>query len=583
MATGGQTRPIRSGQLVVAEVVLVTVLLAAASPAPVGWLLGVPVVVALTALGFGRWRRRWLYQWVGIALRYAARPRALPPAAPPADLLTLVAPAAAVSAVELGGRGYGVIEDEFGMTAVLELGDPTGLLADAPLSLPSPVALLPPAAPDVPPVQVQLVVSGAPGPAVRAAAGIPATSYRQLTEGRVAACQRAVLAVRVLRDHGRWSDDLHRALASAVRRVRRRLDQEGVPHRPLGYDATLAALADLAHHHPGTPMRESWPGLDAGGLRQMSLRLHRFAGLRPEVAGQLVPRLLALPATATTVGLSASAGGVELVVRIAAPTVTGLAPASQALRRLVGSAGLGVSRLDGEHLAGLAATLPLGLVSRPGPPGALGAARVELPSAGVVLGRNRRGVPVTARLIRPEPTRALLVGGVCAAEVLTLRALALGVHVLVQTGRPDAWEPFVRAVTLPSDTIALVPPGRPVALPPAAPFAPQLVVVDAGPVLGEPPAGEAPWRTTLVVRDDLAPTDLDTLARADLVILQPLRPDEAALAGATLGLGDGQQWLTRIRADMVGIVNRRTVRFALLCATGLEQQLIGTPERLAVG
>ena len=60
------------------------------------------------------------------------------------------------------------------------------------------------------------------------------------------------------------------------------------------------------------------------------------------------------------------------------------------------------------------------------------------------------------------------------------------------------------------------------------------------------------------------------VGRADLVVLQPLRPGEAALAGATLGLGEGQEWLTKIRADMVGMVNRRTVRFALLSPTPLE-------------
>jgi hypothetical protein len=392
-----------------------------------------------------------------------------------------------------------------------------------------------------------------------------------------------MLAVRVLRDDSGWSgDDLRRALAGTVRRVRRRLDQERIPHRPLGHEAILAALADLAHHHPAGPVRESWPGLYAGGLRQASLRIGHLAPLRPELAEQVVPRLLAVPATAVTVSLAASRTGADLVVRVAAPNAAGLATVVQAVRRLLGAVGLAVRRMDGEHLDGLAATLPLGLVPVPGNVGALAERGIGLPGAGVMLGRNRRGSPVTARLIRPEPTRVLLVGGVRAAELLTLRALALGAHVLVQTGRPYAWEPFLRAVSLPSDAIAMVPPGQPVALHPAGRLAPQLVVVDAGPGVGDPPAGEAPWRTTVVVRDDLAAADVDPLARADLVILQPLRPDEAVLAGATLGLGDGQEWLTRIRADMIGVVNRRAVRFALLSATPLEQQLIGAPDRAAV-
>jgi hypothetical protein len=314
------------------------------------------------------------------------------------------------------------------------------------------------------------------------------------------------------------------------------------------------------------------------------MRVRHLTGLRPDVAPRLVAGLVTLPATATTVALTAtSATEAEMVVRVAAPDVT----TGHTLRRLLGTAGADLIRLDGEQLAGLAGTLPLGLAGAPGPAGPLATARTELPPAGVMLGHNRRGVPVTARLLRPEPTRAVLVGGVPAAQILTLRTLALGALVLVRTARPDAWTPFLRAISAPGDAITLVPPGQPVDLLPAEPAAPQFVVVDAGPAIPDAVPGEAAmdaaeWRTTLVVRDDLAPADLDTLARADLVILQPLRPEEAELAGTTLGLGDNQQWLTRIRADMIGIVNRRTVRFALLSATALEQQFVGAPERLAL-
>jgi type VII secretion protein EccE len=457
------------------------------------------------------------------------------------------------------------------------LGDPSRLLTDTPTVLPSAVSLLPPPGPDAPAVQVQLLVSGAPAPALRAGAGLPATSYRQLTEGRGAADQRAFLAVRVVRDG--WPDqELRRTLASALRRLRRRLDQEGIAHQPLGPDALPTVLADLTHHGSGTPIREGWSGLYAGGLRQASARLGRVATLRPELAGQLIARLLALPATTTVVSVAAAPAGVDLVVRLAAPDAAGLSTAIQALRRLVGPVGLTVQRLDGEQLTGLAATLPLGLVGPVAPPGALGESAIELSGAGVMLGRNRQGEPVTVRLVRAEPTQALLVGEVRAAELVTLRALAHGVHVLVQSDRPHLWEPFLRAVSLPSDAIALAPPGYPVTLPPAGPRHPQLVLLDGS---TGPPVGDCPWRTTVMVRDQLSAADADALARADLVILQPLSPGEAALAGATLGLGDGQEWLARIGADMVAVINRRTVRFARLAATPLELQLVGTPERVA--
>jgi hypothetical protein len=96
------------------------------------------------------------------------------------------------------------------------------------------------------------------------------------------------------------------------------------------------------------------------------------------------------------------------------------------------------------------------------------------------------------------------------------------------------------------------------------------------------PGGDGPdpaWCTRLVVRDGLTPADTDLLGRADLAVLQPLDGREAALAGAALGLGGSAQWLTRIREDMVAVVNRRALRWALLSPTPIESQLVGPPAR----
>ncbi|NED55241.1 type VII secretion protein EccE, partial [Micromonospora aurantiaca] len=145
-------------------------------------------------------------------------------------------------------------------------------------------------------------------------------------------------------------------------------------------------------------------------------------------------------------------------------------------------------------------------------------------------------------------------------------------------GRPRIWEPFVRGVGTVGGGVPLLPPGRPVGGAPGSPLHPLLVVVDAGPV--PPEAGPAAaWQSVLVVRDELTPADTPALARADLAILQPLDPDEAALAGAALGLGGSAEWLTRIRDDMVAVVNRRALRWALLSPTPVESQLVGRPAR----
>ncbi|WFF02488.1 type VII secretion protein EccE [Micromonospora sp. WMMD964] len=575
----GTSVRVRAGQLVAAQVATALVLatLGRSTPVTVAATLAAALVVAVAVV---RVRGRWLFEWLGTATEHVTRRRELAAPAGPSELLELVAPGTVLESTELTGGPAAMLEDTTGMVVLLELGDPGDLLGDASRAIPAPSALLPPAGPDVPPLRVQLLLSGAPAP-VPAAAGTVGTSYRQLTDGRLAGRGRAVLAVRVLRVDGWSGEDLRRVLAGTVRRIVRRLGS--LAARPLGVPSALRVLGELAHHD-GHPVRESWPALRSGALLQATFRLVRW----PDGAGGrlLVPRLLALPATATTVSISAgstptAAAGLpsELTVRLAAGTATELATAAEALTRLVADLGGELRRLDGAHLSGLGATLPLALAARETPTGpAMDDWELTLGDAGLMVGTNRHGGAVTVRLFRPESTRVLLVGGVRAAQLVALRALALGALVVVQTSRPRAWEPFVRGVGAPGGTIPLIPPGRPVADGVGSALRPLLLVVDAGSAPADTEAGP-PWRATLVVRDELTPADVGTLSRADLALLQPLNATEAALAGTALGLGGSAEWLTRIRDDMVAVVNRRALRWALLSPTPIESQLIGRPAR----
>ncbi|MFI2709060.1 type VII secretion protein EccE [Micromonospora sp. NPDC018662] len=550
----------------------------------------VPTAVALLAAvlllpaAWVRFRGRWLHEWLTVGAAYLSRRRALPPATDPSALLDLVGPGTVVHAAELAGGPAAVLHDAAGLTALLELGDPDDLLGDRTQALPAPPDLLPPAGPESPPVRLQLVFSASPAPVPAVASGPAGTSYRQLTDGRLAGRARVVLAVRVLRADG-WSDeDLLRALSGTARRIVRRLGP--LVGRPLGAPAALRVIAELAHHEAGAPVRESWPLLTVGGLPQATWRLRRWPDPRGEAARGLVPRLLAVPATATTVALCvgprADAGPppTELTVRVAAGSAAELAVAERALRRVAGDAGGELRRLDGEHLAGLAATLPLAVTGGGVPPAGSPPATLDLPvgGSGLMVGADRRGGPLTVRLFRPATTRVLLVGGVPAAQLLVLRALALGARVAVQTARPRAWEAFARGVGGPGDAVPLLPPGRPVGGAPGSALRPLLLVVDIGPV--PPEAGPAAaWQSVLVVRDELTPADTPALARADLAVLQPLDRAEAELAGTALGLGGSADWLTRIRDDMVAVVNRRALRWALLSPTPVESQLVGRPAR----
>lgn len=586
----GRLFGVRASQFVGTQVAAVVLLLGAVN-GTVG--LAVAAAPAVVILGFTwlRLRGRWVFEWLGVAMRFSGRRHTAPAGAAAPSLLEFVAPGSRVEQAEMAGDPGAVLIDGLGCTAILELGDPAGLLAEESAALPSPASLLPAAGPEHPPVLIQLLLSGAPAPSIRAGAGTPANSYRQLTEGRLLGHSRALLAVRVLRSEGWSEEELRRALGGLVRKLVRRLS--AAPARPLGEAAALRVLAELAHDDDGAAAQETWPGLRVGGLAQATYRLRRWPDLRVETARRLVPRMLTLPATSTTVALTAGprpAHGptpIEMTVRLAAPDPGSLGLAGQALRKVVSAEHAAVRRLDGEHLLGLAATLPLGgtPTAVPGlpPDGVHPADQFEglhLPvgTSGLMLGRNRHGNPVVARLFRPEQTRALLIGGVRCAQLVALRAMAVGARVVVQTARPQAWEPFVRGAAVPGEAIAVVPPGRAIEIAPGSAIQPLLVVVDVGPVGADNRPG-AGWQATLVVRDDFSPADVDVASRADLLMLQPLRPDEATLIGGALGLGEVAQWMTRIRPDMVGVVNRRAVRWAALAETPIEAQLIGPPGR----
>jgi type VII secretion protein EccE len=588
--TGGAARQrnpnrVYSGQIVATELAVALLL--------VGALWGVTATVALAVVAAGlivlawaRLRGRWLFQWVRIWLSYRTHRRTLSPGSDAAALLQLVRPGATIDTMELDGAPGAVIADDEGLTALLEIGDDT-LLPGGPSVVPSPATLLPPPALNTPRFRVQLVFAavpaGGPGPA--------AAAYHQLTEGRLAASERVILVVHVPAAEGWEEADLRRALGGAIRKVRRKLD--AVPSRVLDEDGALRTLQELAGHDGANPIREVWSGVASGGLVHATYRVRRWPDLRTEAARDLLIRLLALPGRAITVSLTigpwssseAAELRTDLVVRLTAADLAGLAHADTALHRMLGADRAAAHRLDGEHLEGLGDTLPLGGsapaelptevehgTARPAAP--LTMMRAPLGGAGLMIGPNRRREPVTVRIFRPQATRAMLVGGVQSAQLLTLRALALGARVVVQTARPPAWERFFRNLGGPNDSLAIVAPGQPLAVPPATQLRPLMMVVDVGAVGADRSPGH-PWQTTLVLREDLSPVDIDALGHADLALLQPTTPEAAALAVSVLGLSDNQrEALSRPVPGLIGVVHRRSVRWASLGTAPMEQQLL---------
>jgi hypothetical protein len=153
---------------------------------------------------------------------------------------------------------------------------------------------------------------------------------------------------------------------------------------------------------------------------------------------------------------------------------------------------------------------------------------------GMVLGSGPHDEPLSVSMLRPEPTRLVLVGGLYLARQVALRAMATGAWVVVATGRPAAWQVLSRAAGEGPDgrPAPLVQVRRlaPVQLPRASEDAPLLVVHDGGAVPQELFAPRSPWQTTLYVLPYLHPQAEGTANNADLVLLQRLPMDQAQLA-----------------------------------------------------
>ncbi|MGB9281215.1 MAG: hypothetical protein WCB57_14190 [Pseudonocardiaceae bacterium] len=169
-------------------------------------------------------------------------------------------------------------------------------------------------------------------------------------------------------------------------------------------------------------------------------------------------------------------------------------------------------------------------------PGLLDAVSPSGYRGGMVLGCGPHDEPLSVSVLRPQPTRLVVVGGLYLARQVALRAMATGAWVVVATGRPDAWQQLVQAAGEGPDgrPAPLVQVRRlaPVELPRASEDAPLLVVHDGGAVPQELFPPRTSWQTTLYVLPYLHPQAESTASNADLVLLQRLPAAQAELAAA---------------------------------------------------
>ncbi|MFC7529456.1 type VII secretion protein EccE [Actinoplanes sp. GCM10030250] len=617
----GRRPGVRLNQIVATQMALALILLGTTRGGAMPALAGL-CAAALLALTWVRTHDRWAFGWLAALVRFATRRRAAHLDSP-ASVLAFVAPRTLVTTADLAGAPAAVLSDEFGLSVLLELTDHFACL-------PSLATLLPTPEKDQPPTRLQLVLTGVPPPTGRGGSGPAAGSYRTLSDGNSLAQFSAVLALRVLRADG-WSDEeLRRSLVGQARRLMRRLRTYGA--RPLDRPASVRVIAESAHAPPLGKAREFWDGVRLGEHFQTTFQCCSAPGTA--LPGHVIAQLLGLPASATTVSVTAALNPQQpeslltqpgksltqpgnsltppansltrpgsLLVRLAAPDATAIGKAAQSLSRLLTPEGVELLRWDGSHLPGLSDTLPLG--GWFDPTTSFNGFDAPVVRAGLILGRNREGGPVRARLFRPDPTLVALIGGLPCAQLVVFRALATGAQVTVRSSRPQDWAPFVRGAAAPGGSITVLPMDQPLDPSAGSPVHPSLTIIDSGQASatdggsgsgsggsgsgsggsGSGSGGSGAldcverWHTTLVVRDVVSTGDLEIAARADLLILQPLEADEAALLGEALSLGETADLLTRMRATMIAVVSRSSVRWAALAETPIEKVLIGDPSR----
>ncbi|MDT0310319.1 hypothetical protein RM780_25705 [Streptomyces sp. DSM 44917] len=199
---------------------------------------------------------------------------------------------------------------------------------------------------------------------------------------------------------------------------------------------------------------------------------------------------------------------------------------------------------------------------------------------GIIVGLDSRSRPAVLGIHHPAPYDIVLIGGLWAAQVLALRAVATGARVAVETGRPRLWTRLAQAANGGVECMTLHEVGR---VPPlgATLGSTVLVVRDCG---ARPPRGRvasAAWQPVLTLLPYLGPAAPRLLERAALVGVQRVSPDEAGPVGRLLALPALQAEALPTLAENATLWCTRTSRLLVRTVpTESETGLLGMPSRL---
>ena len=340
-------------QVICWQVAAIAVVLTVRQPWPVlaGTSAAAAVLLALTSVRAGG---RWLYELTRLAAAFAIRTRRkdLPETGGTPGmtlaLLHMLLPGSTLRSVETSQGQAMAISHQGGLTAQLK---PPALTPELVNVLPMPGTLLPTVADNAGRHHlfgVQLVLH----------VGLRQDKPRRL-----------LVSVHTARTVDSPADaELTLALRNALRRVRRALDRAGLQTEPLAEEQALSAIAGLAHVTGGrNEVREDWKFWRTGSVSQATFALTGWAALTDVHARQLVSRLLVgVPGVATTITLGARTQrrGDPLAgaaVRLAATTEAAVEAAVKSITDRLAPSGVRLARLDGAHVHGVAASLPIGV------------------------------------------------------------------------------------------------------------------------------------------------------------------------------------------------------------------------------
>ena len=198
-------------------------------------------------------------------------------------------------------------------------------------------------------------------------------------------------------------------------------------------------------------------------------------------------------------------------------------------------------------------------------------------ATGLLLGRDAERAPVLVPLLRPEPTRVLLIGGAWLTRIVVFRCLALGARVLVRTTEPQRWDGLGAAAANAPDRVTVV------SGPDSAPGhagEPVLHVADlGGRTGGDLPTGAA-WQTLLTEADQLTEPAAAALRAADHVLVQRMWAEQAAYVASALRVDDAAaRAAVALPDDAALLLGFGRYRQLWLGPTALEQRLFGPAQR----